>query len=155
MKSAWLTYLARSFVLIALMIGVQPSVPVLALDGVSQNGSRLVSPRHRLETLTVAGFCDKKEFSKPTLGLIGTCGPSHHLDPIAFTFDQVQISPSASVLTYSHNRSPPPALLSLIRQQSDHLSRPLRVWPHHPKKCVTVILRLLSGGGDPSCQPRI
>jgi hypothetical protein len=91
------------------MTGVQPSVLALQLDPLNQNESRLVSPKYRLGTLTVAGVCDKKEFSKPNLaGLIGTCGFSAHLDRTAFIFERVQISPHASVLTYSHNRSPPP-----------------------------------------------
>jgi hypothetical protein len=108
MKPAGRIYLARSFVLIALMIGVQPSVLALQLDLLNQNESRLVSPKYRLGTPTVAGVCDKKEFSKPNLaGLIGTSGFSAHLDRTAFTFDRVQIYPHAPVLAYSHNRSPP------------------------------------------------
>ena len=99
---------SRVLILFALFIGAQPSFQPFQADASFQQDNKLVSPKHVPETLALTGLSDKKDFSKSVaVGLTQDCPAAVRLTGTTLPVALVRSCPEASVLSFSHNRSPP------------------------------------------------
>lgn len=95
-------------IFLALLIGVQPLVPPVQIELSSRHDDKLLAPKQALETLAVTGLSGKKDFSKFTLaGLVQGRPVAFQLTGTILPISFVGRRPQASVLGFSHNRSPP------------------------------------------------
>jgi len=94
-------------IFLALLIGAQPLVPPVQIELSSRHDDKLLAPKQALET-AVTGLSGKKDFSKFTLaGLVQGCPVAVQLTGTILPVSFVGRGPQASVLGFSHNRSPP------------------------------------------------
>lgn len=95
-------------IFLALLIGAQPLVPPVEIELSSRHDDKLLAPKQALETLAVTGLSGKKDFSKFTLaGLMQARPGVFQLTGTILPVSFVGRGPQASVLGFSHNRSPP------------------------------------------------
>jgi len=95
-------------IFLALFIGAQPSVPLLHVELSSRNEDQLLAPTQARETLALSALAGKKDLSKLIpLGLMLDCLVAVRLTGTILTVSFAGSGPQPSVLSFSHNRSPP------------------------------------------------
>jgi len=96
------------FILLALVLGAQPSVLPFHVELSSPHDDTLLAPKQALETLALTRLSGKKDFSKFTpVGLMQDCSVAVRLTGTIFSVSPVGSGSQPSVLSFSHNRSPP------------------------------------------------
>ena len=94
-------------ILLVLVLGAQP-VPPFHVELSSPHDDTLLASKQALETLALTRLSGKKDFSKFTpVGLMQDCSVAVRLTGTIFSVSPVGSGSQPSVLSFSHNRSPP------------------------------------------------
>jgi hypothetical protein len=102
-SAAW-----RVIIVLALLLGAQPAMRPCQAELSPRNDDQLLQSRQSLEPFALTKLSGKKDFSKLTpAGLMPDCPVVVQLSGTIFSVSLLGSGPQPSVLSFSHNRSPP------------------------------------------------